>query len=307
MIEAAMIWNEPNNKSHWDMEIDPDWSLYADMVIRAGKAIRDVNPAVTRILGGMSPIDPHWVKRMRGLGALDAVDVVAVHGFPLDWNLWSIHDWPRQIGEIEAVVPEKPVWVTEVGVGSFGAEEVQVFGVNRTAELLIGRVPRVYWYSLFDLPQEWGATTRHREAEGSSYYRHFYMGLIRADGTPKPALEAYGRVAGDMGLMQWFHFEDPRLDDAVAWMKRLGVRHLRTGLSWADSFRPGAIDWFDRQMEALADFDVTVTFCFTPEHLGIAPHHTSAVHEPQAFADFCAWMIDRYASACAAPPIARTA
>lgn len=307
MIEAAMIWNEPNNKSHWDLEIDPDWSLYADMVVRAGGAIAQANPSVTRVLGGMSPIDPHWVNRMRGHGALDAVDVVAVHGFPLDWNLWPIHDWPAKIAEIEAVAPEKPIWVTEVGVGSFGAEEVQVFGVNRTAELLIGRVPRIFWYSLYDLPQEWGATTRHREAEGSSYYRHFYMGLIREDGTPKPALREYARVAGEIGLMQWFHFQDPRLDDAVAWMKRLGVRHLRTGLSWADSFRAQAIDWFDRQMEALADFDVTVTFCFTPEHLGIAPHHSSAVYEPQAFADFCAWMIDRYAPASAALPVARTA
>lgn len=307
MIEAAMIWNEPNNKSHWDPDIDPDWSLYADMVIRAGVAIAAANPAVTRVLGGMSPIDPHWVNRMRDHGALDAVDVVAVHGFPLDWNLWPLNDWPAKIAEIEAVVPDKPVWVTEVGVGSFGAEEVQVFGLNRTAELLIGRVPRLYWYSLYDLPQEWGATTRHREAEGSSYYRHFYMGLIRDDGTPKPALDDYARFAGEMGLMQWFHFEDPRLDDAVAWMKRLGVKHLRTGLSWADSFRPNAVDWFDRQMEALADFDVTVTFCFTPEHLGIAPHHSSAVHDPQAFADFCAWMIDRYAPASASLPVARTA
>ena len=50
-------------------------------------------------------------------------------------------------------------------------------------------------------------------------------------------------------------------------------------------------------MEALADFDVTVTFCFTPEHEGIAPHHTSPHREPQAFADFCAWMIQRYAPA----------
>ena len=50
MIEAAMIWNEPNNKSHWDLEIDPDWSRYADMVVRAGSAIQDVNPAVTRVL-----------------------------------------------------------------------------------------------------------------------------------------------------------------------------------------------------------------------------------------------------------------
>ena len=297
MIEAAMIWNEPNNKSHWNPELDPDWSIYAETVIRAGSAIAEMNPEVTRVLGGMSPIDAHWVRRMRDHGALDHVDVVAVHGFPLDWNLWPIHAWPDKIAEIEAVVPDKPIWATEVGVGSFGAEEVQVFGVDKTAELLLGRVPQVYWYSLFDLPQEWGAETRHREAEGSSYYRHFYMGLIRADGTPKPALDHYARYADRMGLMQWFHFEDPRLDDAVRWMKDLGVRKLRTGLSWADSFRPGALDWFDRQMEVLAEFEVLVTFCFTPEHLGVEAHHTSCAREPQEFADFCAWMIDRYAPA----------
>jgi beta-xylosidase len=211
--------------------------------------------------------------------------------------LWPIHDWPNKIAEIEAAAPNHEIWATEVGVGSFGAEEVQVFGVNRTAELLVGRVPRIFWYSLFDLPQSWGATTRHREAEGSSYYRHFYMGLIREDGTPKLAMEHYARHAQDMGLMQWFHYHDPRLDDAVAWMKRLGVRHLRTGLSWADSFRPDAIGWFDRQMEALQDFETTVTFCFTPEHLGLAAHHTSAPHDPNAFADFCAQMIERYAPA----------
>jgi len=300
-----MIWNEPNNKSHWNPELDPDWSIYADTVIRAGSAIAEMNPDMTRVLGGMSPIDPNWVQRMRDHGALDQVDVVAVHGFPLDWNLWPIHAWPDKIAEIEAVVPDKPIWATEVGVGSFGAEEVQVFGIDKTAELLLGRVPQVYWYSLFDLPQEWGAETRHREAEGSSYYRHFYMGLIREDGTPKPALEHYARYADRMGLMQWFHFEDPRLDDAVRWMKDLGVRKLRTGLSWADSFRPGALDWFDRQMEALADFEVLVTFCFTPEHLGVQAHHTSCAKDPQEFADFCAWMIDRYAPASAEKKEAR--
>ena len=291
-----MIWNEPNNKSHWDVTIDPEWTIYADMVIRAGGAIAAINPAITRVLGGMSPIDPLWLQRMAAHGALHAVDAVAVHGFPLDWNLWSIHAWPDKIAEIEAVT-DKPIWVTEVGVGSFGAEEVQVFGMRRTAELLVGRVPRIFWYSLYDLPMAWGAETRHREAEGSSYYRHFYMGLIREDGTPKPALDDYRRVASDVGLMQWFHFEDPRLDDAVRWMKQLGTRKLRTGISWADSFRPGALDWFDRQMEAIAGFDVTLTFCFTPQHLGVAPHHTSPAADPQAFADFCAWMIDRYAPA----------
>ena len=113
--------------------------------------------------------------------------MVAVHGFPLDWNLWQIHEWPAKLDEIRAVT-DLPVWVSEVGVSTFGAEEVQEFGLQRTAELLIGRAPRIHWYSLYDLPRAWPATTRHREAEGSSYYRHFYMGLLREDGTPKPAL-----------------------------------------------------------------------------------------------------------------------
>jgi beta-xylosidase len=56
------------------------------------------------------------------------------------------------------------------------------------------------------------------------------------------------------------------------------------------------MDWFDRQMEAVADFDVTVTYCFTPEHRGIAPHHSSAPQVPEEFAEFCATMTRRYAS-----------
>jgi beta-xylosidase len=165
MIEAAMLWNEPNNKSHWDPEIDPEWTRFAEMTIGAAKAIEAVNPGLKRVLGGISPIDPFFIQRLQGYGVLDPVDVVALHGFPLDWNLWPIHDWPNKVAEIEAVVPDHEIWVTEVGVGSFGAEEVQVFGVDRTAELLVGRVPRIFWYSLFDLPMEFGASTRHKDAE----------------------------------------------------------------------------------------------------------------------------------------------
>jgi beta-xylosidase len=293
MIEAAMIWNEPNNKSHWDPDIDPGWDKFAEMLRLAAGAIRKANPDVPCVLGGMSPIDALFVQNLAGKGALEDIDVVAVHGFPLDWNLWPLKDWPKKIEEIRAVT-DKPIWVSEVGVSSFGAEEVQDWGLVRTAELLIGCVPRIHWYSLCDLPQAWGATTRHKEAEGSSYYRHFYMGLLREDGTRKPAFDTFRRFTPQLGLCQWFHFEDPRLDSSVALMKELGVTYLRTGLSWADSLRPGALRWFDRQMEALADFDVTVTFCFTPEHRGIAPHHTSAPLVPEEFAEFCAAMIARY-------------
>jgi beta-xylosidase len=298
MLEAVMLWNEPNNKSHWDLELDPEWDRFAEMASIAGAAIRETNPMITRVLGGMSPIDPAFLRRLEARGVLDHVDAVAVHGFPLDWNHWMIDEWPDRLAEIQSVT-DLPVWVSEAGVSSFGAEEVQEFGLARTAELLIGRAPRIHWYSLYDLPKAWPATTRHREAEGSSYYRHFHMGLLREDGTPKRALERFADFTPDLGICQWFHFEDHRLDAAVDWLRKLGVRHLRTGLSWADSFRPGAIDWFDRQMEALAEFETTITFCFTPEHRGIASHHTSPPLDPQEYADFCMAMVERYAGAMA--------
>lgn len=288
-----MIWNEPNNKSHWDPEIDPDWSRFGELVRLAGAAIASERSDVARVLGGLSPIDPAFLRRLDALGALGAVDVIGIHGFPLDWNLWSIDEWPGKIAEISAVT-EKPVWVTEVGASSFGAEEVQEWALTRTRELLAGAAPRIHWYSLLDLPKTWEATTRHREAEGASYYRHFHMGLIDERGQRKRAYARFAEAAGAFGLCQWFHFEDPRLDFACDAMRALGVRALRTGLSWADFERPGGPEWIDRLMTALDPFELTLTFCFTPEHRGIAPHHTSAPREPEAFADFCAAMLGRY-------------
>src|SRR5690606_20190136 len=172
MIEAIKLWNEPNNLSHWDFEMDPEWAAYAQMTIGAARRIRARCPELTIVLGGISPIDPAFVRRMRDSGVLDAVDAVAVHGFPLDWNHWRIDEWPDKLAEIRAVTA-KPIWITEVGVSTFGADEVQVFGLRRTQELLLGRADRIHWYSLLDLPRTWGATTRHKENEGSSYYRHF--------------------------------------------------------------------------------------------------------------------------------------
>jgi beta-xylosidase len=293
MVEAVMLWNEPNNLSHWDFKLDPDWKMFAGMVIAASKAIRHENPELPIVLGGISPIDPNFIELLGSYGVLDAIDVVSVHGFPLDWNHWQIQDWPRKIDEIRAVT-RKPVWVSEAGVSSFGAEEVQAFGLQRTAELLLPTVDRVHWYSLLDLPATWSATTRHKEAEGSAYYRHYYMGLLREDGSPKLAAESF---PSGMGICQWFHYEDPRLDLAVNWLKRLGVKYLRTGVSWADWYRENAEAWFDRQMQALEPFSTTLTLCFTPEHMGIAPHYTSPPKRVEDFAEFAVWAVRKYAAA----------
>ena len=293
MIEAIVLWNEPNNLSHWNFHLDPGWERFSDMIRVAAAAIRQVNPKLKIVLGGVSSCDSDFLRLMNSHGVLDFVDVVGVHGFPLDWNHWSVHDWQQRVQEA-AEVSKKPVWVTEVGASSFGAEEVQLFGLKQTLQLLQGSVERIHWYSLFDLPPSWPAETRHKEAEGSSYYRHYYLGLLRHDGTPKLAAADFP-TDGSVGLCQWFHFEDHRLDHAAAWMKQHSVRYLRTGLSWADSYRVGALDWFDRKMEVLSPFEISLTLCFTPADLGLEAHHTSPPKDNTAFAEFAAWSVERYA------------
>ena len=44
-----------------------------------------------------------------------------------------LDEWPSKLDEIRSVT-DLPVWVSEVGVSTFGAEEVQELGLRRTAE-----------------------------------------------------------------------------------------------------------------------------------------------------------------------------
>ena len=235
------------------------------------------------MLGGISPIDPDFVQNAEGRRACSThVDVVAVHGFPLDWNHWQIDEWPDKLAEIRAVT-DLPVWVSEVGVSTFGAEEVQEFGLRRTAELLHrASRPRIHWYSLYRPAARLAGDDAPPRGRGLVVLPALLHGPAargrHAEARAAPFLASY---TPELGICQWFHFEDHRLDDAVRWLSDLGVRHLRTGLSWADSFRPDAQHWFDRQMRALEPFDVTVTFCFTPESAGVRPHHTSPPREPR--------------------------
>jgi hypothetical protein len=48
-------------------------------------------------------------------------------------------------------------------------------------------------------------------------------------------------------------------------------------------------------MAALAEFDTTVTLCFTPPSRGKVPNCTSPPLDPSEFADFAVAVVERYA------------
>jgi len=99
----------------------------------------------------------------------------------------------------------------------------------------------------------------------------------------------------ELGICQWFHYEDHRaVERAVELMHELGVRHLRTGISWADYHRPGGPRWYDWQMRQLAEFDVLVSVWHTPPSIARHGCCNSPPVRLEEYGEFIEEIIDRH-------------
>ena len=112
------------------------------MIALAGQqARRDGKPAV---LGGMIPVDHHWLQLMKQYGALDAVDIVAIHGFPHMWwpnePNWDWHGhwqgWDQKVDYIAPYCENRPVWITETGLATWDLAEGRECRLNLQADQL---------------------------------------------------------------------------------------------------------------------------------------------------------------------------
>ena len=101
-----------------------------------------------------------------------------------------------------------------------------------------------------------------------------------------------------LGLCQWFHFnEKDLLRDTISDLAELGIRHLRTGISWADYHRPEGERWYDYQMETLADagLKVLLSIWHTPPSLSESGSCYGPPRRVFDFADFIDEIVERYA------------
>jgi CDP-paratose 2-epimerase len=190
------LWNEPNNRLKWDFErYDPDWSKFGAMIREAGRVARDAGK--TSVLGGMIPVDHHWLGLMRGYGVLEAVDAAAIHGFPDMW--WDDHPnwdwyrywkgWPDKLDYAAAHAEGKPVWVTETGLATYDlhtrARARHELQRQRLLDAAEAPADRVYWYSLIDLDPRRAAIEGFHVDENE-----YHLGVVTYDGSPKPAYGA---------------------------------------------------------------------------------------------------------------------
>src|SRR3954447_92700 len=99
-----------------------------------------------------------------------------------------------------------------------------------------------------------------------------------------------------MGLVEWFRpGEYKRVESVLAEARALGVREMRTGISWADWYTSEGDGWYAWLLPRLAqDVHILPCFLYTPPSLGIVPKFSSPPLSPKTYADFIDVVITRF-------------
>jgi hypothetical protein len=219
LIDTWEIWNEPNTGA-WRRIADV--SAYARLLQASSAVIRRQQPDAVVLVGGMAPtetvygegVSPEdFLATLYDSGLAASFDGVAVHPYsfpalPGEAESWS--GWSQMLRVREVMVAAgdagKGVYITEMGAPTGGNgvmatsssrryssspayvdETLQAHTVQAvfSAARPLPWIRAIYWYGLVDLPSRAGSN------EG-------YFGLLRVDGSRKPAYEVWLRAVADL-------------------------------------------------------------------------------------------------------------
>ncbi len=112
----------------------------------------------------------------------------------------------------------------------------------------------------------------------------------------REAAPASRRPETQLGIVQWFRFADrQQVESVLADLRQLGVRQLRTGVSWADYHRPGGQEWYEWLLPRLADeVELLPCFLYTPPSIAMSPKSSAPPQNPQDYANFLDLAITRF-------------
>lgn len=103
-------------------------------------------------------------------------------------------------------------------------------------------------------------------------------------------------ITPEIGILQWFHLgEYEQVENTIQDLKALSVKHLRTGISWADWYTEEGQDWYDWLFPTLAEeFEILPCFLYTPPSIGEEPKTSSPPQNLQTYSDVMDVIITKY-------------
>ena len=228
-IEAWEIWNEPDVAAFWNNQDGGDPAVYTELLKRAHRAIKSVDPDAIVMNGGVTGTErgANFLHRVLDLGGGNYMDAVAIHGYVpndgLDTSIYPDVIWPLISKARERA--GKPLWVTEFGWSSGcgdGAaacnEQAQANRIARHIPMLfsIGGVERVLLF-LFKDPGN----------------QPNYFGLTHADGKKKPAFTAYSTLTNRLAGLRFERRVD--MGDRNIWAMRFSNAERTVDVIWSQS------------------------------------------------------------------------
>lgn len=213
------IWNEPNLEAFWQPAPSP--LAYTHLLQASYAAIKQAEPQSEIISGGLGDLDNNsssftqqaFLKGMYADGAKPYFNALGFHPYSFPalpdyvalWSGWSMmNDIPDSIRSIMAANGDskKQIWITEYGAATNGpgalaseanfnfskspdhvSEDLQAEMLTESAQKYLSYpwLGGYFWYSYQDL------------GTNSSSNENFF-GLLRYNGSPKPAYFAYRKV-----------------------------------------------------------------------------------------------------------------
>jgi len=162
-IREVEVWNEYNGSFCSGPAAQDRPASYARLLRATSRAVKQVRPDV--IVAGASTVGvplPYF-ERLFSAGALEDMDVVAIHPYCYDVPPEGLE---HQVEQLQALIKrynhglEKPIWVTEIGwytKNSQAPGDLEIneytqakFLVRAYALLLSAGVERIYWYLFRD-------------------------------------------------------------------------------------------------------------------------------------------------------------
>ncbi|HMC06105.1 MAG TPA: glycosyl hydrolase [Solirubrobacterales bacterium] len=201
-VRAWQIWNEPNGKAFWAPA--PSAKQYATLLAISRVTIKSADPGADVVLAGLVGYGQvrawNFLDQLYGAGAGRDFDVAALHPYSrdlgqLDNEVSLFRDAMARHGD-EA----KPLWITELGWGSDprGSGQLNVGPVGQERLLSDSHamvldhpawhIQRLFWFDWRD------PGTASAGPPGCAWCAS--AGLLRHDRRPKPAFQAFERVAG---------------------------------------------------------------------------------------------------------------
>ena len=199
------IWNEPNLPAYWAGR--PSARQYVSLLKLGASAVRSRDRRAKVLLAGLpeSRLGPSMTGFLRGIyrvrGAKRAFDVVAIHPYARD-HRGVFGALTRVRGVMRRARDSRTgVFITESGWASGGratggsrsfrtSERDQARRLSRTVTLLV-RMRRRYRLGLVS----WFSWQDRAPRGGEPNWWAIHTGLLRRNGSAKPALRAYSRIA----------------------------------------------------------------------------------------------------------------